>query len=155
MFLINDLTALFAAAESNRVDVSSLLTAKLQECWGSVQHGEFQRRVDDDPPGLGYSLDCSAEPIRGSGVGQSAQEAITGGLGRALGLVGSHFNAAKVEEILVKEYPWFFLARVTVLPYRFEGQYESLPIQENADDTIVTVPGPQRKSSTSPQQRRR
>jgi len=45
---------------------------------------------------------------------------MTGGLMRAFQLVGDHFNAVKVEEIFMKEYPWFFLARITVIPYQIE-----------------------------------
>lgn len=115
MFLIAD-SATSSSKDSNRLDVSSLLTAKLLECWSFVKPGEFQRSGAANPE-CGRYPDCLSEPTRGSGVGQSAQEAMTGALRHALERVGNNFSSASVEEILVKKYPWFFLARVTVLPY--------------------------------------
>lgn len=115
MLLIPDF-AISSSTASNRPDVSFLFTARLQECWSFVKPGEFQRRGVANPE-CGRSPDCLSEPTRGSGVGQSAQEAMTGALRHALERVGNNFSSASVEEILVKKYPWFFLARVTVLPY--------------------------------------
>lgn len=131
MLLIPDF-AISSSAASNRPDVSFLLTARLRERWSFVKPGEFQRRGMGNPES-GRSQDCLPKPTRGSGVGQSAQEAMTGALKHALERVGNNFSSASVEEILVKEYPWFFLARVTVLPYGLEDHHALLRIKENAE----------------------
>lgn len=52
-----------------------------------------------------------------SGVGDTAQEAIAGALKLALRSVDKHVNAMEVAGIHLTQYPWFFLARVTVRPY--------------------------------------
>ena len=115
MFSIPD-SVILLAANSKRLDTSVLLTAKIQEGWNLVRDGEFHWRDESDSGG-GHSLDCHATPIQRSGVGKSAEEAMTVGLCLALRRVGNSFHAARVEEILMKEYPWFFVARVTVRPY--------------------------------------
>jgi hypothetical protein len=54
-------------------------------------------------------------PMR-NGVGDTLQEAIVSGLKLALHHVGTRFNAAEIEHIELTQYPWFFLAKVRVLP---------------------------------------
>ena len=55
-----------------------------------------------------------------SGVGQTSQEAIAGALKLALRRVSERFNAAEVESIELKKYPWFVLAKVKVYPYQIQ-----------------------------------
>jgi len=64
-------------------------------------------------------------PLR-CGVGDTSQEAIASALRLALRHLGKHFNAAEVQQIELSEYPWFFLARVRVHPYRIQ-QGRALP----------------------------
>ncbi len=52
-----------------------------------------------------------------SGVGPTSQHAIAGALTLALRPINSHFNAVEIDHIQLIRYPWFFLARVTILPY--------------------------------------
>ena len=63
-----------------------------------------------------------------SGVGETTQTAIASALNLALRHVSPHFNAVEVDRIEWTQYPWFFVAKVMVNPYR---------IQEGA---IVPVP---------------
>lgn len=55
-----------------------------------------------------------------SGVGDTAQEAIAGALKLALREINEHLNAAEIKHIELTRYPWFFLARVSVHPYRIQ-----------------------------------
>jgi hypothetical protein len=44
--------------------------------------------------------------------------------------VSEHFNAAEVEHIELTEYPWFFLARLTLNPYLLQkGPILAVPDQ--------------------------
>ena len=114
---MNHCAQLFAAY-SKRMDVHGVLTEMKQDGWHFALGGEFYWRE-------GIHLECGPGPnpgvqtIRRSGIGQSAQEAMAGALKLALRLVDPSCHAAAVKEILMKEYPWFILARVTILPYRF------------------------------------
>ena len=59
-----------------------------------------------------------AEGFLGSGVGNTSQEAIASALKLALRQLSESFHAAEVQNIHLMQYPWFFLARVTILPHR-------------------------------------
>jgi len=65
------------------------------------------------------------------GVGDTSQDAISKALVHALRLIGESFNAAVVEHIELTQYPWFFLARVEVCPYRIQ-QVAVLPAPDHA-----------------------
>jgi hypothetical protein len=74
-------------------------------------------------------------PLR-SGVGETSQEAIASALKLTLRHVSEQFNAVEVEHIELTQYPWFFLARVRVCPFRIQqstvlpeaDERESVPI---------------------------
>jgi hypothetical protein len=55
-----------------------------------------------------------------SGVGETPQKAIASALNLALREVTPHFNAVEVNHVEWTQYPWFFLARVMVNPYRIQ-----------------------------------
>jgi hypothetical protein len=55
-----------------------------------------------------------------SGVGETSQEAVCSALKLALRQIGTHSNAVEVEHIELTQYPWFFLARVRIHPYRIQ-----------------------------------
>jgi hypothetical protein len=55
-----------------------------------------------------------------SGVGKTAQDAIGSALRQALGELELESNAAEVGHMEVTKYPWFFVARVRVHPYRIQ-----------------------------------
>jgi len=64
----------------------------------------------------GWSFVRIADGPMRNGVGDTSQEAIASGLKLALRHVSAHFNAAEVEHMELTQYPWFFLAKVRVLP---------------------------------------
>jgi len=66
-----------------------------------------------------------------SGVGETSQLAIASALTLALRHMSELSNAAQVEHIELTTYPWFFLARVHVYPYRIQ-QSASMPICSDA-----------------------
>ncbi|MGC1463478.1 MAG: hypothetical protein WA802_14840 [Terracidiphilus sp.] len=66
-----------------------------------------------------------------SGVGETLQAAICNALNLALRQFSPHFNAAEVNHIEWTEYPWFFLARVMVNPYRIQ-EGSTIPVLDGA-----------------------
>jgi len=66
-----------------------------------------------------------------SGVGNTSQEAIASALKLALRDISEHFNAVEVEYSELTKYPWFFLARLRINPYRIQqGAVE--PVSDDA-----------------------
>ena len=55
----------------------------------------------------------------------------------ALRRVGARFNAVEVENIELTQYPWFFLARVRVNPYRIQQGAECAARGEAAPRKIA------------------
>jgi hypothetical protein len=76
------------------------------------------------------------------GVGDTSQEAIAGALKLALRHMSAHFNAVEVEHIALTHYPWFYLAKVTIHPFR---------IQESP---ILAVSDEPERLPTAPKQKR-
>ncbi len=68
----------------------------------------------------GWNFIRIADGTLRSGVGETSHEAIASALKLALRRVGAHSNAVEVERIELTQYPWFFLARVSVNPYRIQ-----------------------------------
>lgn len=128
--------AILLSADPKRMDTSFLSRTKIQEDWDFVRNGEFHRRSASNSGG-GQPLGCSSALLQGSGIGDSAQEATAGGLRQALRLVGNSFHAVRVEEILMKQYPWFFLARVTVRPYQIDFDATLLPSNETSPSIFL------------------
>ena len=77
-----------------------------------------------------------------SGVGDTSQEAIASALKLALRRISANFNAAEVEHIELTQYPWFFLARVRVFPFRIQ-QGAALPAPN--DSLSAPISSPQRR----------
>jgi hypothetical protein len=65
----------------------------------------------------GWSLNRLAEGDLRSGIGSSAQAAVTSALSLGLRRVESFSDAVEVDRVEVTKYPWFFLARVSLHPY--------------------------------------
>ena len=65
----------------------------------------------------GWSFVSPTDGSQGNGVGDTSSEAIDNALKLALRHLDARFNAAEVKHIDLTRYPWFFLARVRVLPY--------------------------------------
>jgi hypothetical protein len=119
----------------NRValpDGLTLATDEFHEDWSFVRPADALR--------LGKHLEMRgwsfANVVNGSlrsGVGDTSQKAIASALKLALRHISAHSNAAEVEHIELTQYPWFFLARVKVLPYCIQPAGElSLPEQTSA-----------------------
>jgi hypothetical protein len=107
-------------------DNLKLATEEFREGWNFVP-SRGARRLDREIRKRGWHFIRIAEGSIRSGVGQTSQEAIAGALKLALRCLSERFNAAEVEHIELKVYPWFFLARVTVYPYQI-GRIAVVPI---------------------------
>jgi len=68
----------------------------------------------------GWYFVKTADGSMSSGVGENSQQAIAGALRHALRGISEHCNAVDMKLIELVEYPWFFLARVGVFPYRMQ-----------------------------------
>jgi hypothetical protein len=83
----------------------------------------------------GWNFVRIADASLRSGVGETSQEAVASALRLAVRHICTYFNAVEVEHIELTQYPWFFLARIRVYPYR---------IQESAvmhiPDKAISVP---------------
>jgi hypothetical protein len=122
-------------------DGLKLATEEFREGWNFVRTmnaGKLEKRIQT----RGWNFIKVGDESLRSGVGETSQEAIASALKLALRRVGEHFNAAEVEHVELTQYPWFFLARVRVCPYR---------IQEGA---VLLVPGETRLLPMHPGQRR-
>jgi hypothetical protein len=100
-------------------DNLTLATEEFREGWNFVR-SRGARRLDKEIRRRGWHLIRTAEGYIRSGVGHTPQEAIAGALKLALRCISRRFNAAEVEHIDLKMYPWFFLARVKVYPYQIQ-----------------------------------
>jgi hypothetical protein len=78
----------------------------------------------------GWHLVRLVEGALRSGVGSSAQLAVGNALALALRHVDAASSAVEVESIEVTRYPWFFLARVSVRPFR--AQRHAAPTSRQA-----------------------
>ena len=93
-----------------------LATDEFQEDWKFLRNVNAVR-LEKKVRAQGWNFIKIADGSLRSGVGSSSQEAIASALKLALRRVGEHFNAAEVEHIELTEYPWFFLARISLNPY--------------------------------------
>ena len=111
-------------------DGLKLVTNEFREGW------DFARTVDSHRLEInivtqGWSFTRIANGSLRSGVGETSQEAVASALKLALRRISAYFNAAEVEHIELTKYPWFFLARVRVNPFRIQ-QGAALPMPEEA-----------------------
>ena len=107
-------------------DNLKLATEEFREGWNIVRSGGA-RLLDREVRRRGWHFIRIAEGSLRGGVGQTSQEAVAGALKLALRCLNERFNAAEVEHIELKVYPWFFLARVTVYPYQI-GRVAVVPV---------------------------
>jgi len=105
-----------------RVELPSGLkvtTDEFQEGWSFVRRTDA-RHLGKRIQTRGWNFIRFADGSLRSGVGETSQEAIASALKLALRRVSDHSNAVEVEHIELTRYPWFFLARVRVYPYRIQ-----------------------------------
>jgi hypothetical protein len=107
-----------------------LATEEFREGWNFVRPGNA-RRVGKKVKARGWNFIKIADGELRSGVGDTSQKAIASALGLALRRVRNQFNAVEVERIELTQYPWFFLARVRVYPYRLQ-EGADLPVADEA-----------------------
>ena len=114
----------------------NLATDEFREGWNFLRTGNAVR-LKEKIQARGWNFIRVTDGSLRSGVGDTSQEAIAGALELALRHVSSHFNAAEVEHIELTEYPWFFLARVRVYPYRIQ-QDADLAVMGEAELPAIT-----------------
>ncbi len=106
-------------------------TQNFRQGWERMRTGGVSR-LEKRMQARGWNFIRVADGALRSGVGDTPQLAIAGALTLALLAVGSGSNAVEVERVELTQYPWFYLARVCVHPYR---------IQESAE-LSAAVPSP-------------
>jgi hypothetical protein len=121
----------------------TLATEEFREGWDLALSVDA-RRLEKSIVTLGWNLTRVTDGPLKSGVGDTSQEAIGNALKLALRHISVHSNAVEVEHIELTQYPWFFLARVRVLPYCIQ-QGAPLPVLEEA----VAIPGLHRQRCPS------
>jgi hypothetical protein len=91
----------------------------------------------------GWSFVRIADASLRSGVGETSQEAIASALKLALRRISTDFNAVEVEHIELTQYPWFYLARIRVYPYRIQESAavhipeETMPLPANSRNRLL------------------
>jgi hypothetical protein len=103
--------------------------------WRLMRTGGAQR-LKQKIQSRGWSFLELARGALRSGVGASEKEAVSSALRLSLRRLDSRSNAVEIEGIELTKYPWFFLARVRIRPYRFQPDAE-LPAAEIAEPEIV------------------
>jgi hypothetical protein len=96
-----------------------LTTEEFDEGWSFVRRVDA-RRLEKRIHTRGWNFIRFAAGSLRSGIGDTSQEAVASALKLALRRVSNHSNAVEVEHIELTRYPWFFLARVRVYPYRIQ-----------------------------------
>jgi hypothetical protein len=124
-------------ARLNLPDGLKLATEEFREGWNIVRTGNAVR-LKKKIHARGWNFIKIGDGSLRSGVGETSQEAIASALKMALRRVSARFNAAEVEHIELTRYPWFFLARVRVYPYRI--QQEAVVAMPDAAEAMAPPP---------------
>ena len=117
-------------------DGFELATDAFHEGWNLARSVDA-RRLEEKIHTHGWHSIKIAEGLLRNGVGKTSQEAIDSALKLALRHVGALFNVVEVKHIELSEYPWFFLAKVQIYPFRVQqsailpqpDHYEPVPIK--------------------------
>jgi hypothetical protein len=105
-----------------QIEIPSTLKLATEEfCagWNLVRSSDA-RRLERKIHTCGLNFINSFDETVKSGVGTSSQEAIANALALALRHLSESFNAVEVKHIRLTQYPWFYLAKVSVCPYRIQ-----------------------------------
>jgi hypothetical protein len=122
-------------------DGLKLATDEFREGWEFVRRYDACR-LEKQIVRHGWNFIRIAEESLRSGVGETSQEAIASALKLTLRRISTHFNAVEIAHIELTQYPWFFLARVRVFPFRIQ-QGAVLPVSDRAE--VLTVSHRQRR----------
>jgi hypothetical protein len=114
--------------------------------WNRMRTGGVAR-LEKKVQTRGWNFLKIANGAMRSGVGATSQEAIASALNQALQRVHAQSNAVEVDRVELTQYPWFFLARVRVFPYRI--QLSAVPPVVDAPE-LEAPAGRQRRSSRKP-----
>jgi hypothetical protein len=121
-----------------------LTTDQFEDGWSFVRRVDA-RRLEKRIHTKGWNFIRFEDGSLRSGIGDTSQEAIASALKLALRRVSDHSNAVEVEHIELTRYPWFFLARVRVYPYRIQQGSTLKEMPAYASDSIAgerrKVPG--------------
>jgi hypothetical protein len=98
-----------------------MATEEFGEGWRRVRAGG-KGRLEKTVRAKGWYFIRVADGVLHSGVGATAPEAIASALKMELRRLSAHSHAVEVERIELTRYPWFFLARVLVSPYRIQPE---------------------------------
>lgn len=96
-----------------------LATYEFREGWNLVPRVNAEQ-IEKKIQTHGWNFIRVADGAQRSGVGETSQESIASALKMSLRRIHNHFNAAEVEHIELTQYPWFFLARVMIYPFRIQ-----------------------------------
>jgi len=118
-----------------------LATEELLEGWNSSRL-EDVCRLEKRILNRGWNCIKIGDGPQSYGVGDTTKEAIGNALVHALRRISENCNAVEVERIELTQYPWFFLARVEVCPYRIQ-QGAVLPASDHAG-WLPAAPGKRR-----------
>jgi hypothetical protein len=100
-------------------DSLRLVTEEFREGWSFVKSGDVHW-LDKRIRACGWHFIWIGEGLLKHGAARTAEEAAAIALKIALRRINKRFNAAEVELVDVKKYPWFFLAGVKVYPYQIQ-----------------------------------
>jgi hypothetical protein len=95
-------------------------TDEFHEGWHRMRCGGTGR-LEKKMKTRGWSFVRTPGGTLRSGVGKTEQEAVGSALSQALGEMNPDWNAVEVGRMEVTKYPWFFVARVRVQPYRIQA----------------------------------
>ena len=128
-------------ARTELPDGLRIATDEFRDGWNFVQ-AVNARRLEEQIIERGWNCFKISQSSPKCGVGDTSQQAIARALKLALQKVSEHFNAAEIEHIELTQYPWVFLARVSVSPFRIQH------------DAILPVLDESAPSAVAPRQRR-
>ncbi|MGA9667858.1 MAG: hypothetical protein WBQ94_01545 [Terracidiphilus sp.] len=116
-----------------------LATEEFREGWSLVRSASALR-FGKQFMAHGWNFVMIADGLLRSGVGDTSHEAVGNALKLALRHISERINAAEVEHIELTQYPWFFLARVMVVPYQIQPRAALLMPEESR-----AIPSPRRQ----------
>jgi hypothetical protein len=112
-------TSMFIRARIELPAGLKLATQDFREGWNFVVNKDA-RLLEKKILKRGWNYIRFADGWLCSGVGETPQSAVGNALNLALRQVSPHFNAVEVDHVEWTQYPWFFLVRVMVNPYRIQ-----------------------------------
>lgn len=96
-----------------------LPTEEFHDDWNFARSMNIHR-LESKIQGCGWNFIKIADGAITSGVGDTSQQAIASALRIALCRISEYSNVVEVTHVELTQYPWFFIARVGVCPYRIQ-----------------------------------